>query len=150
MSHLVMPLSAPHVRPRRQSSDHLQLRLIPCNASVQAARLEPRPLGASAIQKLLQEWSEENTGISLLPSVAAFAEHVYSLTAGHAGLTGVCLAQLTSLAERQGQLSLAEWSNFAIAKLPMLLHDLDTYRTIVSDVDKLDDSALNLLNEVSS
>ncbi len=91
---------------------------------MQAARLEPRPLGPYAIEKLLQDWSEQNTGINLLPSVAPFAQHVYSLTAGHAGLTGVCLAQLTSLAERQGQLSLAGWGRFAVAKLPMILHDL--------------------------
>ena len=109
-----------------------------------------RPLGASAIRKLLQDWSEQNTEISLLPSIAAFAEHVYSLTAGYAGLTGVCLAQLTSLAKRQGELSLAKWSRFAVAKLPMILHNLDMYHTIMSDVDTLDNTALDLLNKVSS
>ena len=116
---------------------------------MQAVRLEPRPLGASAIQELLQEWSDENAVISLLPSIAAFAEHVFSLTAGHAGLTGMCLAQLTSLAECHGQLSLAEWSHFAVVRLPMIIHHTDPYHTMFSDVDQLDNTALNLLHEVS-
>ena len=120
-----------------------------CTACAQAARLEPRPLGASANQQLLQEWSEQSKHISLLPSISAFAEHVYSLTAGHAGLTGVCLDELTSLAQRQNQLTLAEWSRFAVATLPDSLHNLKTYNKIVSDVGKLDESTLDILNEVS-
>ena len=116
---------------------------------MQAARLEPRPLEASANQELLQEWSEENAEISLQPSVTAFAKHVFSLTAGHAGLTGLCLAQLTSLAEHQGQLSLAEWSHFAVVRLPTIVHNTNPYYTVMSDVDKLDVMALNFLHEVS-
>ena len=115
---------------------------------VQAVTLKPRPLGASAIQELLQAWSEEHAGLSLLPLIAAFADQVYSLTAGHAGLTGVCLDQLTSLAERQGQLTLTVWSRFAVLELPVTLHALETYRKIVKDVDQLDNTASNLLNEV--
>ena len=115
---------------------------------MQAVRLEPRPLGASAVQELLQEWSDENAVISLLPSIAAFAEHVFSLTAGHAGLTGMCLAQLTSWAERHGQLSLAEWSHFAVVRLPMIVRYMDRYCTMISDVDQLDNTALKLLHEV--
>ena len=117
---------------------------------MQAAKLEPRPLKTSAILQLLQDWSKEHAEIKLLPSLHAFAEDIYSLTAGHAGLTGVCLAQLSALAERHGQLTLAAWSNFAAAKLPIILLDLGTYGRIVQDVDGLDTSALELLNEVKS
>ena len=114
---------------------------------VQAARFEPRPLGVFAIMVLLRDWSEENIRISLLPSNAAFAKHVHSLTAGHLGLTGLCLNRLTSWAERQGQLTLAEWSRSAISRLPRILDTLHPYR--LSEVDKMDGTPLNLLDEVS-
>ena len=79
-----------------------------------------------------------------------FGKHIYGLTAGHAGLVGICCNELVCITERDGKLDFKFWSLYAATVLPARLSQMDTYNRILFDVNELNNDALQLLEKVGA
>ena len=99
---------------------------------------------------LLEQWLKDNKTYTLEPSTQIFAEDIFELCGGHAGLTGFCCHHLsTQLAKSDAcTYTAAEWAKQCAFTLPEKLRHLGTYERIIQDLRGLDPARLELLREV--
>lgn len=117
---------------------------------LQAEVISPGRIGKSQIVDLLEQWHADNRHYVLEPGIETFAEDIFELCGGHAGLTGFCCYPLSKelAASDTNQYTAAAWAKHCAITLPDKLSSLGTYERIIQDLPDLESASLDLLHEV--
>ena len=122
---------------------------------MQAVRTSPEKIKLKPLAKMLQEWIDDCNGQILASGVDEFAEKIYEVCHGHAGLTGACCQRLKMEAEaslnKQQQYSITKFDSFLTWSMPVILTGIPVYSRLLEEIKtKLSPAQLADLSQVGS
>ena len=123
--------------------------------NVQAVQISPEKLKPKAIASMVQDWIDDYDGPILASGVDEYAEKIYEVCHGHAGLTGACCQSLKMEAEaalnKQGHYSLTAFDDFLTQSMTDILSGTPIYSRLLEEIQsELNPAQLAYLSQVES